>query len=67
LNIEEFSPDYEETANQTNARFGRKLVEKVQGMDLLFHAPSCQKKYGTYLFLPRHSTRLLAGQGQVIG
>jgi hypothetical protein len=38
INLEEFPPDYEETWEQTNARFGRKLVAKGQGMDLLFHA-----------------------------
>jgi Heterokaryon incompatibility protein (HET) len=38
INLEEFPPDYEETVDQTNARFGRKLVEKGQGLDLLFHA-----------------------------
>lgn len=38
INLEEFPPDYDETEAQTNARFGRKLVEKGQGMDLLFHA-----------------------------
>ena len=38
INLEEFPPDYEETPYQTDLRFGRKLVEKGQGMDLLFHA-----------------------------
>jgi hypothetical protein len=38
INLEEFRPDYGENADETNARFGRKLVEKGQGMDLLFHA-----------------------------
>jgi hypothetical protein len=38
INLEELPPDYEETPYQTDARFGRKLVEEGQGMDLLFHA-----------------------------
>ncbi|TVY93022.1 Heterokaryon incompatibility protein 6,OR allele [Lachnellula willkommii] len=38
INLEEFPPDYEETPYQTDLRFGRKLVEKGQGMDLIFHA-----------------------------
>ncbi|KAE9369753.1 HET-domain-containing protein [Stipitochalara longipes BDJ] len=38
IDLDEFAPDYEENEDQTNARFGRKLVEKGQGMDLLFHA-----------------------------
>lgn len=38
INLEEFPPDYEETPYQTDVRFGEKLVEKGQGMDLLFHA-----------------------------
>jgi hypothetical protein len=67
IDLEEFSPNYEETANQTNARFGRKLVEKGQGWISSSMLPSCQKKYGTYLFLPGHPTGLLAGQWQIIG
>ena len=38
INLDEFPPNYEEFPYETDARFGRKLVEKGQGMDLLFHA-----------------------------
>ena len=38
ITLEDFPPDYEETENQTNARFARKMVEKGQGMHLLYHA-----------------------------
>lgn len=38
INLADFRPDYDETLEQTNLRFGELLVRKGQGMDLLYHA-----------------------------
>lgn len=38
INLSEFPPNYNETEEQTNLRFGRILVQKGQGMDVLYHA-----------------------------
>jgi hypothetical protein len=38
ISLDDFPPNYNELSVHTNTRFARKLVEKGQGMDLLFHA-----------------------------
>jgi heterokaryon incompatibility protein (HET) len=51
INLKEFAPNYEETIEQTNARFSRKLVEKGQGMDVLRHTTKLSIEI-QYLFRP---------------
>ena len=38
VTLKDLPPDYEEPEFETNARFSRALVEKGQGMDVLYHA-----------------------------
>jgi len=53
MDLEEFPPDYNEPEYETNARFSRKLVEKGQGMDVLYHATKCSIERN--IFLPSWS------------